>query len=71
MKLHAKHQRFCLLPPPDLNDLAGAEAEADAVAIATALAVLFLFLVPSLRPSPIPDPLLDAIVGRTASGATS
>jgi hypothetical protein len=55
MKLHAKHQRLCLLCPLDLNDLASAGT--------AALAVLLLFQVPSLRPSPILDPIPGAIVG--------
>jgi hypothetical protein len=72
MKLHAKHQRLCLLRPLDLNDLAGADGVASTTA--TALAVLFLFRVPSSLPSslpgPLPGPLLIATSGATSSASS-
>jgi hypothetical protein len=64
MKLHAKHQRLCLLRPLDLNDL----ASADGVTGTTALAVLFLFRVPSSCPSLLPNAIATS---RTGFGDTS
>jgi hypothetical protein len=68
MKLHAKHQRLCLLRPLDLNDLAGADGVAGTTA--TALAVLFLFRVPSSLPGPLPGLLLIATSGATSSAGS-